>query len=60
MLENLNYELFYLLNATPASLEWMIDLATFIAKDDQYCTGAGGDPLVIGGPRHRSPPSAIW
>ena len=28
MLENLNYELFYLLNATPASPEWMIDLAT--------------------------------
>ncbi|KHG49784.1 hypothetical protein T636_A1549 [Enterobacter hormaechei subsp. xiangfangensis] len=36
MLENLNYELFYLLNATPSSPEWMIDLATFIAKDGQH------------------------
>ncbi|MDR9969899.1 undecaprenyl-diphosphate phosphatase, partial [Enterobacter cloacae subsp. cloacae] len=25
MLENLNYQLFYLINATPASPEWMID-----------------------------------
>lgn len=33
MLENLNYGLFYLINATPASPEWMIDVATFIAKD---------------------------
>ena len=33
MLENLNYQLFYLINATPASPEWMIDLATFLAKD---------------------------
>lgn len=33
MLENLNYQLFYLINATPASPEWMIDFATFLAKD---------------------------
>lgn len=33
MLENLNYQLFYLINATPASPERMIDLATFLAKD---------------------------
>jgi undecaprenyl-diphosphatase len=32
MLEQLNYGLFYLINATP-SPEWMIDVATFIAKD---------------------------
>lgn len=33
MLENLNYQLFYLINATPASPEWTIDFATFLAKD---------------------------
>ena len=33
MLENLNYQLFYQINATPASPEWMIDFATFLAKD---------------------------
>ena len=33
MLENLNYGLFYLLNATPDSAEWSIKLATFVAKD---------------------------
>lgn len=33
MLENLNYGLFYWINATPASLAWMIDFATFVAKD---------------------------
>lgn len=33
MLENLNYGLFYWINATPASPAWMIDLATFVAKD---------------------------
>lgn len=33
MLEQLNYGLFYLINATPASPEWMIDIATFFAKD---------------------------
>ncbi|HAF52694.1 MAG TPA: undecaprenyl-diphosphate phosphatase [Leclercia adecarboxylata] len=33
MLENLNYGLFYLINATPASPEWSIKLAIFVAKD---------------------------
>ena len=33
MLENLNLGLFYLINATPASPEWMIVFAKFIAKD---------------------------
>ncbi len=33
MLENLNYQLFFLINATPASPEWTIDFATFLAKD---------------------------
>lgn len=33
MLENLNYGLFNLINATPASPAWGIDLAIFIAKD---------------------------
>lgn len=33
MLESLNYQLFYLINATPASPEWTIDFATFLAKD---------------------------
>ena len=33
MLEHLNYGLFYLINATSASPEWSIDIATFFAKD---------------------------
>lgn len=33
MLENLNNTLFLLINATPASAQWQISLATFIAKD---------------------------
>ena len=33
MLENINYSLFALLNATPASPWWAIEIATFIAKD---------------------------
>ena len=33
MLENLNLGLFYLINATPASSEWTIVFAKFIAKD---------------------------
>jgi undecaprenyl-diphosphatase len=33
MLENLNYGLFYWINATPASPAWMLDFATFVAKD---------------------------
>lgn len=33
MLENINYALFALLNATPDSPWWAIEVATFIAKD---------------------------
>ena len=33
MLENINYSLFYFINATPDSASWMISLAIFIAKD---------------------------
>lgn len=33
MLEDLNYTLFYALNATPASPDWLINAAIFIAKD---------------------------
>lgn len=33
MLENLNNTLFLLINATPASAQWQISLATFLAKD---------------------------
>lgn len=33
MLEDLNYTLFYWMNATPTSPQWMISLATFVAKD---------------------------
>ncbi len=32
-MEQLNYLLFAWINATPASPEWLIDLATFIARD---------------------------
>lgn len=33
MLENINYTLFSLINATPASPSWLISLAIFVAKD---------------------------
>ncbi|HBY9523573.1 TPA: undecaprenyl-diphosphate phosphatase [Klebsiella aerogenes] len=33
MLENINYALFALINATPSSWWWAIEVATFIAKD---------------------------
>lgn len=33
MLENINYALYALINATPASSWWAIEVATFIAKD---------------------------
>ncbi|EKZ5283066.1 undecaprenyl-diphosphate phosphatase [Klebsiella aerogenes] len=33
MLENINYALFALINATPTSSWWAIEVATFIAKD---------------------------
>ncbi len=49
MLENINYALFALLNATPASPQWAIEMAIFIAKDlipDR--TSAGGDIVAVG------------
>ncbi|MFU0083459.1 undecaprenyl-diphosphate phosphatase, partial [Salmonella enterica] len=33
MLENLNNSLFYFITATPDSAQWIISLASFIAKD---------------------------
>ena len=32
-MEQLNHVLFAWINATPASPEWMIDFATFLARD---------------------------
>ncbi len=51
MLENLNYQLFYLINATPASPEWMIDFATFLAKDLISIVPALAAILWLWGPR---------
>lgn len=33
MLENINYALFALINATPTSPQWAIEVAILIAKD---------------------------
>ncbi|MDY0417299.1 undecaprenyl-diphosphate phosphatase [Enterobacter sp. 170198] len=51
MLENLNYQLFYLINATPASPEAMIDFATFLAKDLISIVPALAAILWLWGPR---------
>ena len=51
MLENLNYQLFYLINATPASPEWSIDFATFLAKDLISIVPALAAILWLWGPR---------
>ncbi|MCK6906591.1 undecaprenyl-diphosphate phosphatase [Enterobacter roggenkampii] len=51
MLENLNYQLFYLINATPASPEWTIDFATFLAKDLISIVPALAAILWLWGPR---------
>ena len=51
MLENLNYQLFYLINATPASPAWMIDFATFLAKDLISIVPALAAILWLWGPR---------
>ena len=51
MLENLNYQLFYLINATPASPEAMIDFATFLAKDLISIVPAMAAILWLWGPR---------
>jgi membrane-associated PAP2 superfamily phosphatase len=50
-IENLNYQLFYLINATPASPEWMIDFATFLAKDLISIVPALAAILWLWGPR---------
>jgi hypothetical protein len=52
MLEHLNYGLFYLINATPASPEWMIDTPLFCKGSDQHCSCAGRYSLAVG-PRAR-------
>lgn len=51
MLENLNYGLFYLINATPASPEWMLSLATFLAKDLIAIVPVMAAALWLWGPR---------
>ena len=51
MLESLNYQLFYLINATPASPEWTIDFATFLAKDLISIVPALAAILWLWGPR---------
>jgi len=53
MLENLNYGLFYWINATPASPAWMIDLATFVAKDLISIVPALVAILWLWGPRRQ-------
>ena len=53
MLENLNYGLFYLINATPASPEWMIVFAKFIAKDLINIVPALVAILWLWGPREQ-------
>ncbi|MRS13794.1 undecaprenyl-diphosphate phosphatase [Enterobacteriaceae bacterium RIT691] len=51
MLENLNISLFHLINATPASAEWMIHLATFIAQDLILIVPLMAVTLWLWGPR---------
>jgi len=53
MLENLNYGLFYWINATPASPAWMIELATFVAKDLITIVPALVAILWLWGPRRQ-------
>lgn len=53
MLEHLNYGLFYMINATPASPEWAIDLATFFAKDLISIVPLLAAILWLWGPRHQ-------
>jgi undecaprenyl-diphosphatase len=52
MLEHLNYGLFYLINATPASPEWMIDTPLF-AKDLISIVPVLAAILWLWGPRAR-------
>lgn len=53
MLENLNNSLFYLINATPDSAQWMISLAIFIAKDLINIVPLLAVVLWLWGPRAR-------
>lgn len=53
MLENLNYSLFYLMNATPDSPTWMIKLALFIAKDLIIIVPLMAAALWLWGPREQ-------
>lgn len=51
MLENINYSLFTLINATPDSAPWMISLAIFIAKDLIGIVPLAAVALWLWGPR---------
>lgn len=53
MLENLNNSLFYLINATPDSAQWMIALAIFIARDLINIVPLLAVVLWLWGPRER-------
>lgn len=57
MLENLNNSLFYVINATPDSAQWMISLATFIAKDVINIVPLLAVVLWLWGPATRSAPN---
>lgn len=52
MLENLNNSLFYFINATPDSAQWIISLAIFIAKRcHQHRPALSRGTLAVGAPR---------
>lgn len=53
MLENINTSLFSLINATPDSAQWIIDLAIFIAKDLITIVPLLAVILWLWGPRER-------
>ncbi|MFK3704516.1 undecaprenyl-diphosphatase [Raoultella sp. BIGb0138] len=53
MLENINYALFALINATPASPSWVIRLATLIAKDVILIVPLLAAALWLWGPHQR-------
>jgi undecaprenyl-diphosphatase len=53
MLEQINYSLFYLINATPASPTWMIHFATFLAKNLISIVPAMAVILWLWGPREQ-------
>lgn len=53
MLENLNNSLFYFINATPDSAQWIISLAIFIAKDVINIVPLLAVVLWLWGPRDR-------